>query len=87
MSSRSALPARRPRALRQASQSDSVPHPCRFFLRKGWEIDEAKVYPNSENALSQLHKVHCSRVHAVAQAGWLRPVVKDMAEMGVAAAA
>ena len=29
----------------------SVPHPFRFFLRKGWEADCIEVYINSENAL------------------------------------
>src|SRR5580698_36198 len=37
--------------------------------------------------LRELHKVHCCRVHAVAQAGWPRAVIEHMAEVRVAAAA
>ena len=29
----------------------SVPHPFRFFLRKGWETNEFQVYTISETAL------------------------------------
>jgi hypothetical protein len=28
----------------------SVPHPFRFFLRKGWDANEFQVYAISENA-------------------------------------
>ena len=32
-------------------------------------------------------ELHCRRVHAVPQPGWLWPVIENMAEMGVASAA
>jgi hypothetical protein len=31
-----------------------VPHPFRFFLRKGWDTNEIRVYTISENALGLL---------------------------------
>src|ERR1700677_1397971 len=33
--------------------------------------------------LSQLHKMHRRRVHAVAQSRWLRAVIKDVSQMSV----
>jgi hypothetical protein len=47
----------------------------------------AGIAPNqSIDSLRGLHEAHCSRVYAVAEAGWARTVIEDVAEMSIALA-
>jgi hypothetical protein len=45
-----------------------VPHPFRFFLRKGWDTNEIRDYTISENALDEFRaKISASRLPASIQ--------------------
>jgi hypothetical protein len=47
----------------------------------------AGIAPNqSIDNLRGFHEAHCSRVHAVAKAGWAGTVIEDVAEMSIALA-